>query len=326
MFSEVSPRYDLLNAVLSLGQDRAWRYRLWEAVPEPARVVVDVCCGSGASLAGLRRPGRTLLGVDASAEMLALAAERYGHRIGGPGFARADAFRLPLADASADALVIAFGLRNLRPRREALREFARVLRPGGTLAILEATAPGRGRLARLHRFYLRWVVPTLGWLSPEPRAYLYLSRSIQEFGDGSALGGELRAAGFETPGGRAFLGGATRLWAARRESGAAQSAAGQAAIMRNASPAGAAGGGTSPAARQRRREWMLWRGVLLGLNLGMFGLLLFALGVYRSFLAEKNLSNWATAVGWVLFVFALLLTGIRSLVMLARLRYPPEDR
>jgi hypothetical protein len=71
---------------------------------------------------------------------------------------------------------------------------------------------------------------------------------------------------------------------------------------------------------------MLWRGVLLGLNLGMFGLLLFALGVYRSFLAEKNLSNWATAVGWVLFVFALLLTGIRSLVMLARLRYPPEDR
>src|SRR5262249_36093504 len=96
MFSAVSPRYDLLNALLSLGQDRVWRYHLWAAVPDDARVVADVACGSGASLWGLRRPGRTVLGLDASELMLEAAAERIARRIGAPHLVRADAFRLPL--------------------------------------------------------------------------------------------------------------------------------------------------------------------------------------------------------------------------------------
>ncbi len=197
MFDDVSGRYDLLNSMMTLGQDRAWRAAMWRAVPETAGVVLDLCTGTGVSLDGLRRPGRVLLGVDASLRMLELAADEHGPWGWAPRLACADAFRLPFRDGALDAVTIAFGMRNLRPRAGALAELARVLAPGGTLVVLEATAPRPGPLAPLHRFYARRVIPLLGRLSPDPVAYRYLSESIFDFGAGEEFEHDLTAGGFE---------------------------------------------------------------------------------------------------------------------------------
>src|SRR5213593_1342739 len=212
MFDAVSARYDLLNRVMSMGRDRAWRAAMWRAVPESARVVLDLCTGSGTSLAGLRRPGRTVIGVDVSLGMLEIAA---GHERGAgwaPRLVCADAFRLPLRDGVLDAVTVAFGVRNLRPRTDALAEIARVTSAGGTLTVLEAVAPATGLFAPVHRFYLRHIVPLLGRISPDPSAYAYLSQSIFEFGAGPEFEDDLARAGFQVVASRSFLFGATRLW------------------------------------------------------------------------------------------------------------------
>src|SRR4029450_34102 len=116
MFDDVSGRYDLLNRVMSLGLDTSWRQAMWAAVPGGAAVVLDLCTGSGVSLRGLRRPGRLVIGADVSLRMLEVASERERRTGGGARLVCADAFRLPLADRSVDAVTIAFGIRNLRPR------------------------------------------------------------------------------------------------------------------------------------------------------------------------------------------------------------------
>src|SRR5207249_2140215 len=108
----------------------------------------------GASLTGLQRPGRVVLGMDVSLGMLQRAAAALPEAGWTPRLVCADAFRLPLGDASLDAVTIAFGVRNLRPRAEALAEIRRVLRPAGTLAVLEATAPRPGRGLGLHAFHV----------------------------------------------------------------------------------------------------------------------------------------------------------------------------
>lgn len=216
MFDDVSGRYDLLNRVMTLGQDSAWRAAMWRAVPASAVRVMDLCTGSGTSLAGMKRPGRTLLGVDVSLAMLRVAADALARGGWAPRLVCADGFRLPLRDGALDAVTVAFGLRNLRPRRVALGEIARVLAPGGTLAVLEATAPARGPLAPFARAWIRHAIPLAGRLSPDPSAYRYLSESIFEFGSGPEFEADLAAAGFSVVGSRAFLFGASRLWVAER--------------------------------------------------------------------------------------------------------------
>jgi demethylmenaquinone methyltransferase/2-methoxy-6-polyprenyl-1,4-benzoquinol methylase len=133
MFDDVSGRYDLLNSMMTLGQDRAWRAAMWRAVPQAAGVVLDLCTGSGVSLGGLRRPGRTLLGVDASLRMLELAADEHGPWGWAPRLACADAFRLPFRDGALDAVTIAFGMRRNWPAcspRAARWSYWRPPRPG----------------------------------------------------------------------------------------------------------------------------------------------------------------------------------------------------
>src|SRR6185295_18221054 len=222
MFDDVSGRYDLLNRIMSLGRDSAWRAAMWEAVPEDAHAVLDLCTGSGTSLPGLRRPGRLVIGADVSLGMLEHAAEQQWSAGWAPRLVCADAFTLPLPNHSVDAVTIAFGIRNLRPRSDALAELARVLRPGGTLAVLEATAPARGPFAPAHGFYLRHIIPLAGRLSPDPSAYRYLSESVFEFGAGPEFEQALAAAGFEVVERRRFMLGATRLWVARSRAASGQ--------------------------------------------------------------------------------------------------------
>jgi len=323
MFDDVSPSYDLLNRLMSLGQDRAWRAALARAVPAEARLVLDLCTGGGASLSGLRRPGRLVLGMDASLGMLARAAAGHAGPGWAPRLACANAFHLPLRDAALDAVTVAFGMRNLRPRPAALAELARVIRPGGTLAVLEATAPAPGMLRPLHAFFLRRVVPALGRLSPDPSAYVYLGRSIFEFGSGDEFERDLLEAGFERGASTRFLLGATRLWVTRRRAAAGETRSVAAGDVQNASGWGAGRREMPQAASGREGEWRLWSGAQALVSAALFIALAYGLWVFVNYQDQLPLEPWQrTGMGWLLAGGALVF-GARALVLLVRFLGPP---
>src|SRR5258706_15895990 len=134
---------------MGLAPDGGCRASMWGGGPRGVRVCIGPDTGSGASRPGLLGRGRRVLGMDASLGMLELAAAAVGDTGWAPRLACADAFRLPLRDRALDAVTIAFGVRNLRPRAQALVELARVLVPGGVLSVLEAGAPRAGGVAPL---------------------------------------------------------------------------------------------------------------------------------------------------------------------------------
>ena len=307
MFDDVSGRYDLLNKVMSLGQDSAWREVMWGAVPEDARTVLDLCTGSGVSLPGLKRPGRTVLGMDVSFAMLEVARDTYATRGWAPRIVNADGFRLPLRDGALDAVTVAFGIRNLRPRSTSLAEIARVLRPGGTLVVLEATAPAPGLLRPFLAAYVRHIVPLLGRLSPDPSAYRYLSESIFEFGHGPTFEAALAGAGFTVVGRRSFLLGATRLWVARSDSHSAERTVQDA--RRNGSDGPRATPATSPVARAARR----WLGVQAALAMVLTGTLGYALSVWLKLHADLPLTPFQQQAGWWLLIAGTAIFGVRAL-------------
>jgi demethylmenaquinone methyltransferase/2-methoxy-6-polyprenyl-1,4-benzoquinol methylase len=319
MFDDVSARYDLINRLMTLGLDDAWREVMWRQVPESARVVVDLCTGNGVSAEGLRRTGRTVLGLDVSFGMLEQASANCGRGGWAPRFAAADAFRLPLRAESADAVTVAFGMRNLRPRPGALAEIHRVLRPGGTLAVLEAAAPRPGPFAPLHTLHLAYGIPLLGRLSPDPSAYRYLSRSIFEFGDGARFAEELLAAGFEPAGTRAFLLGAARLWVCRRGGEARQT-------LQNASPDGQKWGDLPNPRDPRTAEWRLWNGMRLGLSLAVLLTLIMSFSSLTELADRAALAPWQRTSARALIVASIVFFALRSLVQLPRFLGPPRRR
>jgi len=317
MFDDVSGRYDLLNSLMTLGQDRAWRAAMWRAVPETARVVLDLCTGSGVSLDGLVRPGRIVLGVDASLGMLELAADEHGPWGWAPRLVCADAFRLPLRDAALDTVTIAFGMRNLRPRSDALRELARVLGPGGTLVVLEATAPGPGPLAPFHRFYARHVIPLLGRLSPDPRAYRYLSRSIFEFGAGPEFERDLAAGGFRPVERQTYMFGAARMWTAQRLAGGTDS------TMQSARSGGGDRGNFTQTPRATDREWLGWTAAQAVISATLTGSLAWALVTWIKWRPGLHLEAWQERGLWFLILAGLAGFTVRTLALLFRLLGPP---
>lgn len=320
MFDGVAGRYDALNSLMTLGQDQAWRAALARAVPDGANVVLDLCTGSGVSLDGLVRPGRVVVGADASLEMLALAADEHGSWGWAPRLLCADAFRLPLREATLDAVTIAFGMRNLRPRPAALAELRRVLRPGGTLAVLEAAAPRPGPVAPLHAFYARRVIPLLGRLSPEPAAYRYLSESIFDFGTGEEFERDLAAAGFRATRSEAYLLGAARLWTAQRLAGLpgegmqnAQSAAGDRVDF------------TKPSTGWER-EWRWWTAAQALISTVLAGSLLWALFAWLKWRSGMHLEPWQVRGIWFLILGGLAGFLARAAVLLLRLLGPAPNR
>lgn len=181
MFDRIARRYDLLNRVLSLGLDQRWRRLTMRALDlRPGQRVLDLATGTGDLAIAILRgcPGVEVVGLDPSAAMLARAREKQGAR---GALALGVAEDLPFADGAFDALTIAFGLRNVPDRERALREMARVIRPGGVVAILELGEP-RGRvLGRLAWIHVHVVVPRVGALLSGAREYRYLERSIAAF-------------------------------------------------------------------------------------------------------------------------------------------------
>jgi demethylmenaquinone methyltransferase / 2-methoxy-6-polyprenyl-1,4-benzoquinol methylase len=200
MFARIAPRYDLVNRVLSLGIDRSWRREAAQAALAGApRRILDVATGTGdlALLLAKGAPAHGVTGIDFAEEMLDLARAK-ALRAGVPiALQRADALALPFADASFDALTVAYGLRNFADVPGGLREMRRVLVEGGRLVVLEFPPPDDRPIGRAIRWYGRSVMPTLGgWLSGDRSAYAYLPASTQAFLEPERLADAIRGAGF----------------------------------------------------------------------------------------------------------------------------------
>jgi demethylmenaquinone methyltransferase/2-methoxy-6-polyprenyl-1,4-benzoquinol methylase len=187
MFDAIAPRYDLLNHVLSVGLDRRWRNRAVDALELPPNArVLDVCTGTAdvAVATVTRAAGASVVGVDFAGEMLRLGLAK----IASQGLAarirliRGDATRIPVASGTCDAATIAFGIRNVAEPERALDEIARVLRPGGRLAILEFGQPAIPGIRTLYTWYFRYVLPAIGrMVSKHSSAYSYLPASVGTF-------------------------------------------------------------------------------------------------------------------------------------------------
>jgi demethylmenaquinone methyltransferase/2-methoxy-6-polyprenyl-1,4-benzoquinol methylase len=225
MFAAIAPSYDLNNRLHSLWMDQRWRKRAVKlAELKPTDRVVDVACGTGDLTLEFvqqlelkcfqeedRHPERAqILGVDFTFQMLPIALKKPQFQSGrGSGgwdgklgpvakFLNGDALALPLPDGAADVISIAFGIRNVADPAVAIREFHRVLRPGGRLIILEFSLPTNRLLRALYNFYFRKVLPrTATWISGDRTgAYKYLPESVNTFIGREEMMGMMRDAGF----------------------------------------------------------------------------------------------------------------------------------
>ncbi len=212
-FAAIAPRYVLANHILSLGIDVRWRRHVARraAALRPARVL-DVASGSGdlADAVQTTCPTALVVGADFCAPML-----RHARRRGLPHLVVADGLSLPFADGTFDLLTVGFGLRNMADYAAASREFARVLRPSGSLMVLDFSLPRAALLRGPYRFYLHRVLPLLGGLvTGERAAYTYLGGTIETFPSGNAMTELLTANGFVTADATPFSGGIASLYVA----------------------------------------------------------------------------------------------------------------
>ena len=203
MFETIAGTYDFQNSFLSLGRDISWRKALARSIRIDERaVVVDVAAGTAevALVIARHHPQSRVVGVDFSPAMLAVGRKKIRAR-GLPdriSLAAGDGRRLPVRDASADAVTIAFGLRNIEERHLALREFYRVLKPGGQLLVMEFSYPETPLLNTLYRFYFDRILPPVGnWLSRTDYAYSYLADSVNRFPPDDEFLHEIGWAGFK---------------------------------------------------------------------------------------------------------------------------------
>ena len=210
MFDAIAPRYDLLNHVLSANVDRLWWWRTARrfrtVLERPDAAVLDICCGTGDMTMALlkHRPAgaRPILAADFARGMLSRGARKFGagERKAGQAYAvplEADALHLPLRSGSLDLIVSAFGFRNLANYEAGLREFNRVLKPGGQLGILDFSEPG-GLMGKAYAVYFRRVLPAIGRaICGEDGPYSYLPRSVGSFPPPADLLGMMEATGYE---------------------------------------------------------------------------------------------------------------------------------
>ena len=202
MFTDVAPRYDLLNHVLSCNVDRMWWWRAARSfshiLKKPDARILDLCCGTGDMTLALRKragsAANQIVGADFVHAMLVRAAPKTSAR--NISLLEGDALQLPMADSAFDLVTSAFGFRNLADYDAGLREIGRVLRPGGEIGILDFSEP-KGVLGKLYRAYFRHVLPRIGTLISGVRGpYSYLPASVERFPEPSEMLQRMQAAGY----------------------------------------------------------------------------------------------------------------------------------
>ncbi|GAB1644589.1 demethylmenaquinone methyltransferase [Krasilnikovia sp. MM14-A1259] len=215
MFDGVAERYDLTNTILSFGQDRGWRRATRAALGlRPGERVLDVGAGTGVSTEEMARSGAYAVGADLSVGMLA-AGHRSRPQV---PLVAGDALALPFPDGVFDAVTISFALRNVVDTVGALRELARVTRPGGRLVVCEFSHPTNPAFRTAYLSYLMRSLPKVARaVSSNPDAYVYLAESIRAWPDQQGLAGRIAEAGLWTRvGWRNLTGGIVALHRATR--------------------------------------------------------------------------------------------------------------
>ncbi|MEP6765596.1 MAG: ubiquinone/menaquinone biosynthesis methyltransferase [Gemmatimonadaceae bacterium] len=201
MFTDIAPRYDLLNHVLSMNVDKGWRRKALKALAwtrVPAGRYLDLCAGTldvGAMLSRQDGFKGFVVGADFALSMLQHGANKASRKVLAP--VAADALELPLADSSFDGAIVAFGIRNVADLDAGLRETRRLLRPGARFVILEFSIPSSSIVRALYHSYFHFALPLVGRIvSGHKSAYTYLPMSVAKFPTCDALADRLRAAGF----------------------------------------------------------------------------------------------------------------------------------
>lgn len=217
MFDSIAGRYDLLNIVLSGGWHKIWESVLVRELPrDPDGKCLDLCTGTGALIPHLAQRYREVVGVDISSEMLSVARKRWGH-LGNVVLCEGDALDLAYADSEFDAVTIAYGVRNWPDFSKGLSEVYRVVRPGGSVAILEFGQPRNPIWRRLFGLYSRYVIPALGGLISGTRApYQYLPKTAASFPCGDEFVSVLKQIGFSNVHQRSLLGGVAYIYIAAK--------------------------------------------------------------------------------------------------------------
>jgi len=211
MFDGVARRYDRTNTVLSFGQDRLWRRAIRRALElRPGERILDLAAGTGVSTEQL---GDRAVGVDISLGMLRAGAARRPSVT----LLAGDALALPFRDGVFDAVTIAFGLRNVHDTGAALREMARVTRPGGRLVVCEFSRPSSAPFRAVYLEYLMRALPVVARrVASNPEAYVYLAESIRAWPDQAGLGTRMAESGWTHVAWRNLTGGVVALHRAVR--------------------------------------------------------------------------------------------------------------
>jgi demethylmenaquinone methyltransferase/2-methoxy-6-polyprenyl-1,4-benzoquinol methylase len=227
MFNSIAPRYDLLNHLLSANIDRLWwnrtARRFRDVLANPNAEILDICCGTGdmtMALLKLRpRGAQPILAADFARAMLSRGAQKFAARRPGEPTAiaiEADALHLPLRSESLDLIVTAFGFRNLANYESGLREFQRVLKPGGQLGILDFSEPG-GLLGKAYAVYFRRVLPMIGrMICGKDGPYSYLPASVGRFPAPPEMLTLMQATGYAECGWEPYTFGIAGLYTATR--------------------------------------------------------------------------------------------------------------
>jgi demethylmenaquinone methyltransferase/2-methoxy-6-polyprenyl-1,4-benzoquinol methylase len=203
MFAEIAPRYDFVNRLLSGGIDVWWRHVTVSRAPPPsAGAILDCCTGTGdlaLAYAAQAGPGVRIVASDFCRPMLDRGAEKSARAGRAIEWIEADAMALPFPDRSFDLVTVAFGLRNIADTARGLAEMARVLVPGGRLAILEFSLPANRLVRGFYLWYFRRILPLVGNAVARNAsdAYTYLNKSVEEFPSGGALAALVQTAGFD---------------------------------------------------------------------------------------------------------------------------------
>jgi demethylmenaquinone methyltransferase/2-methoxy-6-polyprenyl-1,4-benzoquinol methylase len=227
MFNSIAPRYDLLNHLLSANIDRLWWNRTAQRfrgiLAESDAAILDICCGTGdmtmALLKHRPRGSRPILAVDFARAMLDRGAQKFAALQPGHATAvalEADALHLPIKSESIDLIVTAFGFRNLANYEAGLREFHRVLKPGGRLGILDFSEPG-GLLGKIYAVYFRHVLPAIGRsVCGSDTPYNYLPASVGDFPPPPEMLALMSAIGYMDSGWQPYTYGIAGLYTALR--------------------------------------------------------------------------------------------------------------